>query len=513
MSPPARAPEPIAVLGDERPAPARWPYDVDGDRNGDRRARRATTRIAAAFGVTTFALADADAGSRCSSSGCATQDGGRGVAQRHRGRAAGAAARRRRWRSRTRPHGPEWETFYIPVAPGLLRLGANMLAIEVHPSGRRSRADARRRIWSAGAIAASCAGRSSRTSTQTTATIVVETDPNVEAVARVGHRAMRARSHADEPAGRLHRVRAHRARRRARAYALSRARRRVAHVAALAFHTLPGASAVLRIGVYGDVRGGHAMHRRLVERMLGEGLDLVGGHRRHGAARLRRGRLAAVLRGDRASCSRRCRTARRSAITISAGTAPRRSSGAEDVFALPPGPPGRPAGTYWYSRDVADVHLVFLDSNAYERAEQEVWLEADLAAARARGVRAIIAFTHDGPYSRGYHGGNRARARALRADPRAAPRRLRVLRSRSPLPARRGRRHSLRASPAAAAHRSTTSAAACRASRSARSTTACRRSRASTTTPCSAIGKDLELCPRRPDGKLLEKCVRYPLRK
>lgn len=58
------------------------------------------------------------------------------------------------------------------------------------------------------------------------------------------------------------------------------------------------------------------------------------------------------------------------------------------------------------------MHLVFLDSNAYERREQETWLAKDLADARARKVRAILVFTHDGPYSRGYHRGNElARAR------------------------------------------------------------------------------------------------------
>jgi 3',5'-cyclic AMP phosphodiesterase CpdA len=49
---------------------------------------------------------------------------------------------------------------------------------------------------------------------------------------------------------------------------------------------------------------------------------------------------------------------------------------------------------------------VFLDSNAYERPEQETWLERDLAPARAGGTRAIFAFTHHGPYSRGFHGGS-----------------------------------------------------------------------------------------------------------
>src|SRR5690606_5031643 len=36
-----------------------------------------------------------------------------------------------------RPHGPEWETFFIPVRPGLLVRGRNLLALEVRPSGNR----------------------------------------------------------------------------------------------------------------------------------------------------------------------------------------------------------------------------------------------------------------------------------------------------------------------------------------------------------------------------------------
>jgi 3',5'-cyclic AMP phosphodiesterase CpdA len=49
---------------------------------------------------------------------------------------------------------------------------------------------------------------------------------------------------------------------------------------------------------------------------------------------------------------------------------------------------------------------VFLDSNAYGRIEQEQWLDDDLRSARERHVRAIIALTHDGPFSRGDHRGN-----------------------------------------------------------------------------------------------------------
>jgi 3',5'-cyclic AMP phosphodiesterase CpdA len=54
-----------------------------------------------------------------------------------------------------------------------------------------------------------------------------------------------------------------------------------------------------------------------------------------------------------------------------------------------------------------------LDSNAYADSAQRAWLEADLTAARGPGrrTRAIFAVTHDGPFSRGTHGGNRTAAR------------------------------------------------------------------------------------------------------
>jgi 3',5'-cyclic AMP phosphodiesterase CpdA len=78
-----------------------------------------------------------------------------------------------------------------------------------------------------------------------------------------------------------------------------------------------------------------------------------------------------------------------------------------ELFALWPAPPSRPSWGHWYSFEVGGVHIVMLDSNAYRHAEQLEWLERDLAAARKRGVRAIFATTHDGPYSRGIHRGNR----------------------------------------------------------------------------------------------------------
>ena len=80
-----------------------------------------------------------------------------------------------------------------------------------------------------------------------------------------------------------------------------------------------------------------------------------------------------------------------------------------DLFALPPGPPDRPPGGGWYSFDLADVHVVMLDSNAYDDPRQRRWVDADLLA--AAGARAIVVVTHDGPYSRGTHGGNQQAVR------------------------------------------------------------------------------------------------------
>ncbi|CAN5911612.1 hypothetical protein BH11MYX3_BH11MYX3_23860 [soil metagenome] len=394
-----RAASPISVLG-AGTAPEDWPFTVDTAVPVLPGATPAE-RIAAGFGITTFTLAAADQGIEMLelklrfTDGIAAWINGVEVARRALilGGSATALARS--------PHGPEWQTFYIPVTPNLLRFGTNTLAIEVHPSGRRD----------APTLDAQLMGRRDRGIVRgpllaaigaTTATISVETDLGTDAAIEWGIGDV-LDQHASSPSGHHH------------TFALTnlppraQVRYRV-HAGAtqspvLTFHTAPAAGDAIRIGIYGDVRGGHATHRKLVEAMLGEPLDLIavtGDMVLHG--------------NDEADWQR--------FFTITAplvGTtmylpavgnhdlgwdAADGSTRAEDIFTLPPAPPGRPPGTYWYSYDLADVHLVFLDSNAYERVEQEAWLAADLTAARARNVRAIFAFTHDGPYSRGYHKGN-----------------------------------------------------------------------------------------------------------
>ena len=400
-----RAAAPITVLG-EGLAPPGWPFAVEAG-IAKLPAAPADRRIAVGFGITTFPLAAADQGVEMLELRVRYTDGLaawlNGVEVVRRALVTGGDATA----LAARPHGPEWETFYIPVTPSLLRFGTNTLAIEVHPSGRHD----------APALEAQLFGRRDRGIVRgpilaavgaTTATIAVETDPGTDAAIEWGT-GTTLDLHATSPAGHHH------------AFALTglppraQVRYRI-HAGAtqsplLAFHTAPSAGDVIRLGIYGDVRGGHETHRRLVDAMLSEPLDLVavtGDMVLHGSDEADWQRFFAITEPLLAQVSYLPAVGNHDVGWDGADGSAR----ADEIFTLPPPPADRPAGTYWYSYDLADLHLVFLDSNAYERVEQETWLAADLAAARARGVRAILAFTHDGPYSRGYHGGNAlARAR------------------------------------------------------------------------------------------------------
>lgn len=387
---------PVAVLG-AGTVPAAWPYAVDGELTAIP-APRDSERIAAAFGVTTFTLAPADQGLAMLELRMRYEDGAaawlNGVEVLRRG-----LAHRDAMALADRPHGPEWETFYIPVAPGLLRLGTNVLAIELHPSGRRH----------APTLTADLIGRRDRgivrgpmlvEAGETSARIVVETDPDTAAVLEWGTGDALDQTLTSAPARRHSFVLQGLP---ARSQIRYRVTAGASQTPTYRFHTLPGAGDVIRIGIYGDVRGGHATHRRLVEAMLGEPLDLVGvtgDMVLHGTDEADWQRFYAITEPLLAQVPYLAAIGNHDLGWL------RARASADDAFALPAGPPGRPPGAYWYSTDLADVHLVMLDSNSYELAEQAKWLEEDLAAARARKVRAIIALTHDGPYSRGYHRGS-----------------------------------------------------------------------------------------------------------
>lgn len=302
-----------------------------------------------------------------------------------------------------RPHGPEWETFYIPVVPGLLVRGDNLLALEVRPASHRL-APALDLELAATTQARIVRGPVLQRVDATSAAILFETDLPAQAVVE----------HGPTPA-------------RGRVVASAGGELAVRHVAVLrdlpagqpvhyrvvagsdvagdfVFHPAPAPGAVLRFVVYGDVRGGHDVHGRLVASMLDEAPALV----------LSTGDL--VLRGtDEGDWQRFFEVTAPLLARVpyypvagnhdlgQAGDERRRMN---EIFLLWPGPADRPAWGHWYAFDVAGVHFVMLDSNAYEHAEQLAWLERDLEAARARGVRAIFAAVHDGPYSRGAHQGN-----------------------------------------------------------------------------------------------------------
>ncbi|HEV7557757.1 MAG TPA: metallophosphoesterase, partial [Kofleriaceae bacterium] len=408
-----RSPKLSDVLGDDQPSPAAWPRDVDdvspcragtvgtcGGRGGIPDGPIDDVRIASLFAVTTFSLTRSDEGMRMIEIRARYQDGiaiwldGVEVARQALPHGSTVALA-------TRPHGPEWETFYVPIGPGMLRLGANTLAIEVHPSGRRQAplltvdAIARKDVGIVRGPVISQLG-------ETTATVAVDTDPGLDASIEWGTEALDHQI--ASPPGRHH------------VFPLSalpahgsvqyRIHAGGMQSAIYHLHTAPAAGDTIRIGVYGDVRGGHATHKRLVDAMLGEALDLVavtGDMVLHGSDEADWQRFFAITQDLRAQVPYLPAIGNHDLGWEGVTSTKRR---AEDVFALPPPPANRPPDVYWYSYDLADIHLVFLDSNAYEKLEQETWLDADLAAARKRGVRAILAFTHEPPYSRGPHRGN-----------------------------------------------------------------------------------------------------------
>jgi len=409
-----------------------------------------------------------------------------------------------------RPHGPEWETFYVPIGPGLLRLGLNTLAVEVHPAARSDRPS----------LEVELVGRGDRGIVRgpvladagaTTARIRVETDPNTDCIlawsaAPSGPLDQRMTS----TPGRVH------------SFSLAnlppdapvryRVHAGATQSAEYMFRTAPLAGSTIRLGIYGDVRGGHSTHKKLVDRMFAEPLDLVAVT----------GDM--VLRGSDEADWQRFFALTQPLL----GTLPyypaignhdlgwdgaHHTRDAGQSFALPPGPRDRPPNAYWYSYDLADIHLVFLDSNAYELRAQEAWLEADLAAARARKVRAIIAFTHDGPYSRGYHRGN------LEARTRYAPiltrHRVDILFSGHDHLYQRGEQDNLAyvvtGGGGASLYSATCGVPGKRACTVPDGMRAYFRENHYIVLTISAA--TMELCARKPDGRLLEPCTRYTLKR
>lgn len=297
--------------------------------------------------------------------------------------------------------GPEWETWHVPVVPGMLRPGDNVVAVEVRPSGRSTAPHLDVEIVGRPA-AALVRGPFLQNVTADAATIVVETDlPGRVTVEYGPTEALGNRLESAAGVALRHELRL------TGLVSLEPVHYRVlaggAATPVRVFFPLPPAGALVRFAVYGDVRGGHRKHAELVRRILGENVDFI----------LGTGDL--VMRGsDEGDWQRFFAVAGEMLATVPfwsstgnhdmgrAGDARRRFG---DVFVLPDAAE-RPEWASWYSFDAGDVHVTMLDSNAYDEPVQLAWLEADLRDARTRGARVLITLTHDGPFSRGTHMGN-----------------------------------------------------------------------------------------------------------
>lgn len=410
------------VLEAHPAAPAGWPHQSlaqsEGSRHGrarfagrrpGERCRCATEigdaerqRVAALYATTVFEVGtDTLEGMQLLELRARFRDGliayvnGREIARRNLGDSQREVARGIK--------GPEWERFTIPIESTNLRPGRNLLAIEVRPSKHRQAPalDAELGLLRAGAIVR---GPLVQRVSELSATLVFTTDLPTEAVVEYGGDpglGKRVRS----AAGAL--VRRHRVRLTGlRAGSPVHYRVVVGGQAGAThlFHTPPGQGEPLRFAVYGDMRGGHRVHAKIVEALLDEAVDFV----------IATGDL--VLRGsDEGDWQRFFSVAKpllaRFPYYPVAGNHDLGKTGDErrrmnEIFALWPGPRDRPSFGHWHSFRVSGVHFVMLDSNSYEHEEQLRWVEADLQAARRAGVRAIFAAVHDGPYSRGLHRGN-----------------------------------------------------------------------------------------------------------
>jgi acid phosphatase type 7 len=417
----ARGASPPAAPGLEgapAAAPSGWPGALDGARRGraplgarglDGQCDCATEvgdesdeRVAALFAQTSFTVGDDIDRVRLLhlrmrySDGAIAYINGREVLRR-------GLARDATGRLAARPSGPEWETFYIP-AGGLLRRGLNRLAVEVRPSSI-SRSPLLDLELDGRSGARIVRGPIVQWTGPTSAALSFDTDlpARAEVTYSVGRESGSRVARSAGGGFALH----HRVELGPLAPAAA-VRYRVAAGGDVTpervFHTAPSGG-VVRFAVYGDTRGGHAVHARIVDSLLAEAPDFV----------VVTGDM--VLRGsDEGGWQRFFQITGellgRVPYLPAAGNHDIGRAGDEqrrmgEIFALPPaaGPP-RPEWAHWYSFDVGGVHFAMLDSNAYEAEEQLAWLRADLAAARTRGQRALFAAVHDGPYSRGIHGGS-----------------------------------------------------------------------------------------------------------
>lgn len=327
---------------------------------------------------------------------------------------------RRHWlasgETAARPHGPEWETIHLAPAPGLLLPGRNRIAVLLAPHVRRQspRFDLELRAVPSVRIARGPVVGQVRA---TQASIWVETTAVATAQLRwqaadpamrngsTGAGAAAAWTELTLPAGLRH------------VFSLTALppHQRINYVVTAGaesltghFFTAPAPTQPVRLAVYGDVRQGHDTHARLLEAMEREAPDAIvatGDMVMRGADEADWQRFFAVVAPVVAHIPMYPALGNHDL----GRTGPNLRT-AFELFDLPL-PEGAAEGqgpaqrASWYTWQLAGVQIVFLDSNRYDDAAQLQWLEATLQHARTQRVRAIIAVTHAGPYSRGIHRG------------------------------------------------------------------------------------------------------------
>jgi hypothetical protein len=401
--------------------------------------------------------------------------------------------------------GGEWETIPIAVADGLLRRGENLLEVEVRPSA------ARLAPWVDVTLTGSTGVRVVRGPMvqrvgPDRATIVFETDLPVIGEVRVGSRRLRggdeaATRHVVEVDGLAPGQEAR--------YRVAVQDGEIAEVGPeLSFHTAPPPGEVVRFVVYGDVRTGHETHAEIVRAVTAEAPDFVlstGDHVMRGTDEGDWQRFFTVAGGMLASAPFYPVLGNHD-LGAASGSERR----FEDVFVLER-PADCPEGSTWYGFDHGSLHVVVIDSNRLDDERQLAWLEADLAAARGRGARAIVAAMHHGPFSRGPHGGHPIAA--ARYVPVLARHGTAILFSGHDHIYQRGEAGGLAylvsgggGAPLYPIKCGAPGRPACRGDDGARVAVAAHHYVA-----VEVYRDDLRLCPKRPDGTPLEECVRIAL--
>ncbi len=172
-----------------------------------------------------------------------------------------------------RPRGPELERFLAPLRPGLLRKGKNVLSFEVRPSANRQgvRLDASLTLRKAGRVVR---GPLLQQVGEGSALLLFDTD--VATKAHISYGATKdLGSRVASVGGGL--ARHHRFRLinlKAGQVVYYRVETSTGVQETRRFHMPPGDKEPLRFAVYGDMRGGHGVHGKIVKSLLEEAIDL-----------------------------------------------------------------------------------------------------------------------------------------------------------------------------------------------------------------------------------------------